>query len=235
MWSSRSGSSTGRGDLEPPGADELALVGPERGRVVERVVVGGELEAQLEGDRAVAGEALGEVLVEVVAAARLRLVVCEPLLARLGDPAQRAPGPLAVGVDEVEGVGRVVDARWRSCASGPTPTVPWIAGLRLRVGAEEGAELLEVRLAGLGIGAAQLEQLEELLGRAGDERRRGRRQDVGLLAAVAAQLDREPARLALGVVGLGIARALEKRISASIGSPAEVEGAGERGRPPGWR
>ena len=89
-------------------------------------------------------------------------------------------------------------------AGGSDTSTAWTAGMRLGVLGEEGAELLHVGLAGRGVGPAQPQQLEEVLGRAGDEGGRGGREDVGL-AAVPAQLDRHPAAVALGVVGLGVA------------------------------
>ena len=62
------------GDLEPAGDDELAVLGPDGGWVVDGVSLGGDLEQQLELGGAVA-KPLGELLAKVVAAALLGLVV----------------------------------------------------------------------------------------------------------------------------------------------------------------
>ncbi len=107
-------------------------------------------------------------------------------------------------------------------------------GLRLRVLAEPGAEPLEVGLAGLGVGAPQPDQLQEVLGRAGDERGRRRRQDVRLLAR-AAQLDGHAAGLALGVVGLGLAARVREPDQGGDRLALQMKGARELGRARGGR
>jgi hypothetical protein len=48
------------GDLEPPGIDPLAVIRPDCGGIVERFLLGWDLELQVEPDRGL-GEALGEL------------------------------------------------------------------------------------------------------------------------------------------------------------------------------
>src|ERR1700752_5433087 len=56
------------GELEPAGGDQGALVGPDRGRVVERILPTAHLEQQLEGDGTVR-QPLLELGAEIVASA----------------------------------------------------------------------------------------------------------------------------------------------------------------------
>src|SRR5215218_5194180 len=94
-------------DLKAPRRHELALVGPDRRRIVDRIVLAGDLEQQLEPNRASA-KALGEFLAEVVTAPLTRLVVRDRRLTRGGSPAIPDPGSLALGAHQPEAVRRAV-------------------------------------------------------------------------------------------------------------------------------
>ena len=100
------------------------------------------------------------------------------------------------------------------------------------MGGEEGAELLPVGLAGLGIGPAQAQQLEELLGGPGGEGGVGGAEDVGLVPDLGTELDRHPPRLPPGVVALGVAAAVREadqcrdRVALEVDGPAELRGLG---------
>ena len=225
-----------RGDLEPPGVDQLAVVGPDRRRVVDRVVLAGKLEDEVEHDRA-ARQSLGQLLAQVVAPLRLGLLVFEVGLSRLGPQPELDPGPVAVGVEQPVGVRRVVGQR-REARRRADSEDALHRRLHLGMLAEIGAELRHVGLAGLGVGLAQLQHLEELLRRVVAERARGRREQVGLVGPLRAQLDREPARLAHGVVGVRVAAAVREpdqrrdRFAAVVRGARQLRGLAARGERP---
>ena len=184
-----------------------------------------------------AAQAVGEVAVQVVAAALARLVVGDPLLGQVGDEAPARPGAAAVSGDQRERVR--VEVGGRGEAGERLAHLDRLGGgHRLGMGGDVGAELLEVGLAGLGIRDAGAHQLEEVLGRAGDEGGRGGREDVGLEPVPDPQLDRDPASVAVGVVRLGIAARVREpdqgvdRVALQVLSPGQSGGLRGRGEGP---
>ena len=194
-----------RGDLEPPAATNSRSSGQSAVASSSGSPRRGELEAQLEGDRAVAPAARRARRAGSRGRGpwpRRRRDRCSP---GLGDPAQRTGVALAVGVDEPERVRRVVDAGREARQRLDPDRAP---GSR---SAPRGARRERRR--------ASRSRAARSPGRAGAASSSSRNSsgvrvaNAGVvvarmsvsLAVAAAQLDREAAGLALGVVGLGVA------------------------------
>src|SRR4051794_19759815 len=96
------------GQLECARIDLLALcLGPHRRGVVDLVARAGDQELEREADRR-RGQALAQVLLEVVAAAGARFLVRQALLAQLGQPAVAHVALTALSVDPLECVDAVI-------------------------------------------------------------------------------------------------------------------------------
>ena len=214
-----------RGDLEAAGDDQLAVVRPDRRRIVERIPLAGELEQQLEPGGA-ATESFGELLAQVVTPPLAGLVVGNLGLACLRPPAVPNPGPLPGGVYELERMRRAV-AELGEARGGLAADRGLDRRLRLGVRGKECAELLHVRLACLGVRPAEAQELEKLLGGSGDEGGVAGREDVGLVPILRTKLHRHPARLPPRVVGLRVAAAVRESDQGRNGVALEVDGAAE--------
>ena len=101
-------------------------------------------------------------------------------------------------------------------------------------GCEVLTELLEVGLAGVGVGLAQPQELQELLGGPEHERRCGHGEDVRLGSVGWSQLHGHPAGLALGVVALRVPPSVREadqrrnRIALEVSGAAQRSGLGTR-------
>ena len=181
-------------DLERAHLDLLAPLGPRDRRVVGRVAVLAEPRDEGEPHR----QAVEDLLLEEVRVGRLALVLGQHLDSRLRQPAPADPAPVAVGVDQPEGVDRVVGHR-RVAARRHQRRRDQLrrrGGRRMR--ADELADLFERLRSSQG-------ELEELLGRADEEDGQRQADDVGRRAIGEIELDRHPAPVAdRRVVRLGV-------------------------------
>ena len=220
------------GDLELADPHVLAVVGPDRRGIVDRVALGRQLEVDVEHRRPRRQPFL-ELVSQVVLGRAAAFLVADRRIARRRDEVVASRAHRAVGGDELEGVQRVVRElgvarrnrrrdRRRDRRNG------------LRMLAEERADLGHVGRARLRVGPAHDVELDQLLGRAHEEARQGDADDVGG-PAVEVQLHGDTAGVA-GAVGnrrvaaaVGEAHVGAHRLALEVDRPADGAGGG-RGR-----
>ena len=187
------------------------LVGPGRGRVVDRVLRLGQRDHEPEGGAARRPAGRGSPPAD-----SWRRAPRASSAVRLSTPAsgshrKRTNRPSPVRVHPAERMDAVVRACARSWPAAAPSTAAWIAGPASGCAANHAPSRSQSGWPVCGIGLAGPREVQEVLGRAGEEHRQRQRDHVGARAVVEVELDRHAAALG-GVVG-------DPGIAAAVGEP----------------